>query len=89
MSAGSQTLNRVVTDGLAAKPQIWGGCLNRLAAAGSNAVVDLAKSSEQPFSVCLDRGSDLLVVRIEQQFGTAQGERDQRIVLEQVIGFGA
>ena len=89
MSAGSQTLNRVVMDGLAAKPQIWGGCLKRLAAAGSTAVVDLAKSSEQPFSVCLDRGSDLLVVRIEQQLGTAQGERNQRIVLEQVIGFGA
>lgn len=88
MSTGSQTLNRVVMDGLATKPQIWGGCLNRLATAGRSAVVDLAKSSEQPFSVCLDRGSDLLVVRIEQQFGTAQGERDQRIVLEQVIGFG-
>ena len=89
MSAGSQTLNRVVMDGLATKPQIWAGCLNRLAAAGSTAVLDLAKSSEQPFSACLDRDLDLLVVRIEQQFGTAKGERDQRMVLEQVIGFGA
>ncbi|WP_398330817.1 prepilin-type cleavage/methylation domain-containing protein [Vulcanococcus sp.] len=88
ISGGAQSLNRVVIDGLAVKPQIWSGCLTHLASTGSTTVVDVAKSSEQPFSACLDSRSGLLVLRIEQQFGTAQGERVQRIVLEQVIGLG-
>jgi hypothetical protein len=85
MTGGAQALNRVVIDGLAAKPQVWSGCLNRFASTGSLAVIELAKSSEQSFSACLDPQSGLLALRIEQQFGGTQGQRVQRIVLEQMI----
>jgi hypothetical protein len=89
ITSGSQPLNRVVIDGLAPKSQPWRGCLNSFASGGSVAVVDLAKSSEQAFSACMNSASGLLALRIEQQFVSAQGARMQQIALEQVIGPGA
>jgi len=86
ISGGSQALNRVVMDGLAAKPQVWSGCQIHFASMDGIAAVEVAKSFTQPFSVCLDSQSGVLALRIEQQLGSAQGEPLQRIALEQVMG---
>ena len=85
ISGGSQTLNRVVIDGLAAKPQVWSGCRTHFPSMGAIAAVEIAKSFTQPFSVCLDSQSGVLALRIEQQLGSVQGESVQRISLEQVM----
>jgi len=86
ISGGSQTLNRVVIDGLAAKPQVWSGCRTHFPSVGAIAAVEVAKSLTQPFSVCLDSQSGVLALRIEQQLGSVQGASVQRISLEQVMG---
>ena len=68
LSVGSQPLNRVVLDGLAAKPTPWRGC----AAPGA---VDLAGSAAEPFSACLDPGSGLMGLRLQQVLSTSDESR--------------
>ena len=67
-STGSQSLNRVVIDGLSVQTQRWDGCAALLGVQGA-AAVDLAGSAQQPFSACLAPASGLVAVRLLQVLG--------------------
>lgn len=83
---GSSVQNRVVLDGLASKPQPWTGCQALLGSA-SELPDDLAGSSSRAFSACLDSGSGLVAVRLQQEF-RANGGRLQTISSETLLGSG-
>ena len=70
LSAGSQPLNRVVLDGLSAQPTPWSGCESLLGDSAAGAV-DLAASSSQPFSACLDPASGLIGLRLQQMLAAS------------------
>ncbi|PZU98065.1 prepilin-type cleavage/methylation domain-containing protein [Cyanobium sp. ULC084] len=86
VAAGTTFQSRVVIDGLASSATPWQGC-RPLLAAGDAAAVDLNRSARLPFSACLDPGTQLVALRLEQQF-TAGGSSAQRIVSEAVAGAG-
>lgn len=70
LSAGSQPLNRVVLDGLAAQPIPWSGCASLLGKSTS-VVVDLGESAAQPFSACLDPASGLIGLHLQQMLSAS------------------
>lgn len=74
LSAGSQPLNRVVLDGLAAQPTAWRGCESLLGASAAGAL-DLADSAAQPFSACLAPATGLIGLRLQQMFTNAGQSR--------------
>lgn len=82
LSTGSQALNRVVIDGLASQPEPWRGCDALLGAVAAALPLDLAGSSSQPFSACLDQRSGLLGLRLVQEFGDAKSSARQRVTSE-------
>lgn len=83
VSAGTAFQSRVVIDGLAASATPWQGCGPLLAAPG----VDLNGSARLPFSACLDPGTQLVALRLEQHFEVGGGS-SQRIASEAVAGAG-
>jgi len=81
LSAGSAPQNRVVIDGLAEMPTRWPGCAALLGdTAGTS--IDLAMSSAQPFSACLEASSGLVGVRLVQAFAGRASGRTQLISSE-------
>lgn len=78
-SAGSFQ-SRVVLDGLAADPEPWQGC------GGLEGAHELGTSAELPFSACLESGTRIVAVRLQQNF--AVSGRPQRISSEAVLGAG-
>lgn len=83
-SLGSTAQNRVLIDGLAARPQLWRGCASLLGpAADPAAVMDLAGSSSRGFSACLAADSGLLAVRLLQDF--QNGAAVQRLHREELV----
>jgi hypothetical protein len=86
IAPGSSVQNRVVLDGLASKPKPWAGCQALLASA-SEPPHDLAGSSSRAFSACLDPGTGLVAVRLQQEFPAAGG-RLQTITSESLLGSG-
>jgi hypothetical protein len=77
LSVGSNALNRVVIDGLAEQPSAWEGCSAREG-------TDLAGSSRQGFSICLQPESGLIGLRLLQELGDPVRDRPQRIEIEMV-----
>lgn len=78
MSAGSQTLNRVVTDGLAEQPSAWPACTTQAGA-------DRSKSPRQGFSVCFQPEMGLIRLWLSQQLGNPTRDRPQKIEIETVV----
>ena len=78
LSSGSQAQNRVVLDGLAERPESWGGCRAVLGAAAQDPL-DLAGSSAKAFSACWEPSARLLAVRLQQDFGPVGGRPQQRM----------
>lgn len=72
--------SRVVLDGLAADATPWQGC------GGLEAAHELNGSAALPFSACLESGTRIVAVRLQQSF-VASG-RTQRISSEAVLGAG-
>lgn len=72
--------SRVVLDGLAADATLWQGC------GGLEAAHELNGSAALPFSACLESGTRIVAVRLQQSF-VASG-RTQRISSEAVLGAG-
>jgi hypothetical protein len=87
INSGSQAQNRVVIDGLAAKPERWSGCEGLL---GAPLLVpeDLAQSSIRPFSACLDATTNLVGLRLVQEFplDQRQSQRISQELLAQAAG---
>ena len=84
LSVGGAPQNRVVIDGLAEAPPRWAGC----AALLNGTTVDLATSSVQPFSACLDDSSGLVGVRIVQAFAGRAPGATQLISREGLVSGG-
>lgn len=83
-SSGSTAQNRVLIDGLAARPGAWSGCTPLLGAAAPTASgLDLAGSSSRSFSACLAPESGLLAVRLLQEF--PDGAAVQRLHREELL----
>ena len=81
LSVGSAPQNRVVIDGLAEGPSRWSGCAALMGdTAGTS--IDLAMSSAQPFSACLEASSGLVGVRLVQAFAGRASGRTQLISSE-------
>ena len=78
ISGGSQTLNRVVIDGLAVKPTNSQRC-EPLHPGGLDNLNNLSGASVAGFSACLQAGTGLLVLHLEQSFAQDAGRKDQRI----------
>ena len=78
LSSGSQSLNRVVMDGLVATSQMWRGC-GPLLEADQNAVVDLSNPSGLGFAACLHGQTGVLGLRLEQAFTQVAGRPTQTI----------
>jgi hypothetical protein len=83
MTGGTQPINRVVIDGLAVKPTQWQGC-SPMVGLMSNEPIDLAGSSALGFSACLQVGTGLLGLRLEQVFKHNAGSLEQRMSQELV-----
>ena len=77
-TAGAQALNRVVIDGLAAKPKAWLGC-GALVGRENQEWIDLAGSSRLGFSACLTAGTGLMGLLLEQNFSQASGGQSQHL----------
>jgi hypothetical protein len=77
-SGGSQTLNRVVIDGLPMKSTNRQGCEPLLPDAPDD-LTDLAGGSVSGFSACLQAGTGLLSLHLEQAFVQDAGRQDQKI----------
>jgi hypothetical protein len=84
LTTGTQALNRVVIDGLAAAPTRWTGCQTLLPAAAPLAL-DLAGSSSKPFSACLAQGSGLVGLRLQQELPGGGGSAARRISLQLLV----
>jgi hypothetical protein len=78
ISGGSQTLNRVVIDGLAVKPTNSQRC-EPLHPGGLDNLNNLSGASVAGFSACLQAGTGLLVLHLEQSFAQDAGRKDQHI----------
>ncbi len=78
ITGGTQPSNRVVIDGLAVKPTPWQGCSPKVGI-DSQQMMDLAGSSTLGFSACLQAGTGLLGLRLEQVFKPNTGLQEQRI----------
>lgn len=78
LTAGSQAQNRVVIDGLAARPPLWTQC-RQLLGTSTGLPVDLAGSSALSFSACLDPQTDLVALRLLQEWPAAGAQRPQRL----------
>jgi len=78
LSLGSSALNRVVIDGLADQPTAWQAC-------SLQAGTDLAGSSKQGFSVCLQPEMGLVRLWLTQQLGDSVRDRLQRIETELAV----
>ena len=78
LSQGSSALNRVVIDALADQPTAWQAC-------SLQAGIDLAGSSKQGFSVCLQPEMGLARLWLTQQLGDPAQHRPQRIEIEAVV----
>jgi prepilin-type N-terminal cleavage/methylation domain-containing protein len=72
--------SRVVLDGLATDATAWQGC------GGLDEAHELNGSAALPFSACLESGTRILAVRLQQSF--AASGRTQRITSERVLGAG-
>jgi hypothetical protein len=83
MTGGTQPINRVVIDGLAVKPTQWQAC-SPMVGLMSNEPIDLAGSSALGFSACLQVGTGLLGLRLEQVFKHNAGSLEQRMSQEPV-----
>jgi hypothetical protein len=79
LSATAQPQNRVVLDGLASPADRWDGCRALLGSDGT----DLADSSRQGFSACLDASGALLAVHLKQEFRS--GTRLQQIETQRLL----
>lgn len=78
ITGGTQPSNRVVIDGLSVKPAPWQGCIPKVGI-DSEVMMDLAGSSTLGFSACLQAGTGLLGLRLEQVFKPTTGSQEQRI----------
>lgn len=78
ITGSSTPLNRVVLDGLAARSTQPPGCSALLPLAVSTPV-DLASSSALGFTACLEAGTGLLALRLEQTFAQSGLRAEQRI----------
>jgi len=75
----------VVINGLAEVPPRWAGCAALLGdTAGTS--IDLAMSSAQPFSACLEASSGLVALRLVQEFAGRGPGRPQLITSEALSG---
>ena len=81
LSVGGVAQNRVVIDGLAEMPTRWSGCAALLGDTPGTSI-DLAMSSVQPFSACLEASSGLVGVRLVQAFAGRASGRTQLISSE-------
>jgi hypothetical protein len=71
-------LNRVVIDGLPMKSTNRQGCESLLPGAPDD-LTDLARASVSGFSACLQVGTGLLSLQLEQAFAQDAGRQDQKI----------
>ncbi len=78
ISGGSPMLNRVVIDGLPMKSTNRQGCEPLLPGTPDD-LTDLAGASVSGFSVCLQVGTGLLSLQLEQSFAQDAGRKDQHI----------
>ena len=85
LSEGAAPQNRVVIDGLAEAPPRWSGCAALLGGTAGNSI-DLAMSSQQPFSACLDGSSGLVALRLVQEFAGRAPSRPLLITSEVLSG---
>jgi hypothetical protein len=75
--------NRVISDGLAAKPPIWTNCETVAGyPAKDDLQLDLAGSSRQAFSACYTTKTNLLAIRIIQAF---RDKTDEKILTTEDI----
>ncbi len=77
-TAGSQSINRVVVDGLPVKVTKKPEC-EPLLPNGVSDLIDLAGASASGFSACLQAGTGLLAVKLEQEFSRMSGQKTQSI----------
>ena len=78
ISGGSPMLNRVVIDGLPMKSTNRQRCEPLLPGAPDD-LTDLARASVSGFSACLQVGTGLLSLQLEQAFAQDAGRQDQKI----------
>jgi hypothetical protein len=78
ISGGSQMLNRVVIDGLPMKSTNRQGC-ESLLPGDPDDLTDLAGASVSGFSACLQAGTGLLSLHLEQDFAQDEASQDQKI----------
>ena len=84
ISGGSQSLNRVVIDGLVVESHTWRGC-GHLLGSQQQEVMELSVKTDLGFVACLQAWTGLLGLRLEQSFGQASGQTRQNISQSTVI----
>ncbi|NDC35758.1 MAG: prepilin-type cleavage/methylation domain-containing protein [Synechococcaceae bacterium WB9_2_112] len=85
LSTGNTAQNRVVIDGLPARPPRWLACGGILPAHGSDPI-ELGDSVALGFSACLDASSGLVALRLLQEFPGRAGRPSQRLMTTAVAG---
>ena len=81
---GSQSLNRVVMDGLAAVPQTWQGC-GALLGSDQNDVITLGSQAGLGFRACLQVQTGLLGLHLQQSFAPVAGRQGQIVTQSTVL----
>jgi hypothetical protein len=84
MSGGSQSLNRVVIDGLVVESQTWRGC-ETLLRSDQHEVTELSVKIDLGFVACVQASTGLLGLHLEQSFAEEAGQSTQRITQSTVV----
>lgn len=84
ISGGSQSLNRVVMDGLVVESQTWRGCEDVLGSE-QHEVIELSIKADLGFVACLQATTGLLGLRLEQALGQTSGQFKQHISQSAVV----